>query len=337
VGSFPEADSKRRILDSATRCAPCPDDHNLMSTADAAPAFLPNLFILGAAKCGTTTFYSHLRDMPDVCLSVPKEPYFFEAEFDRGLNFYRETYFPHFDGEPVVGEARHANLFLPWVPDRIHRTNPGARLIVLLRNPIDRAFSHWVHLSNASFDPLPFDEAIREDWKRIQNGQRLDTEQEQEEHVRRLAPNERGFGGIGLYRTYIDRGYYCQQIERYLARFSRERMMFILFEELTGHPGQVVTEAVRFLGLDPERNRFVRDRWDNPANIPGWARRLYEQLRFYRFAPEFTRKLSRKLLRRIRRAKTRRQTWIWLRDHYREHNRRLEELIGRDLSHWNNL
>lgn len=301
------------------------------------PAFLPNLFILGAAKCGTTTFYSHLRDMPDVCLSDPKEPYFFEAEFENGLNFYRDSYFPHWNDEPVVGEARHANLYLPWVPPRIHQTNPLSKLIVLLRNPIHRAFSHWVHLFNAGFETLPFAEAIRADWERIRGGKRFQTAEERARHAQLLAPNEQGFGGIGLYRTYLDRGYYLEQIERYLKLFPREQMKVILFEDLTGNPGRVVNDVVHFLGLDPRRNHFVKDRWDNPANVPGWTRRLYEQLRLYRLAPEFTRRMARKFLRWMRRARVDRKTWIWIRDHFREHNQKLEEFLNRDLSHWNQI
>ena len=299
--------------------------------------FLPNLFILGAAKCGTTTLYSHLAEMPDVCLSVPKEPFFFEAEFEHGVNYYEEKYFSHWKGEPIIGEARHANLYLPWVPERILQTNPQAKLIVLMRNPTERAFSHWVHLTNATFESLPFADAIRADWERIQSGQLCETAQEMEEHAQLLSPNELGHSGKGLYRTYIDRGYYELQIQRYLKLFPREKMKLILFEDLTNDPNQVVAEVIQFLGLDPDKNRFVKDRWENPANVPGWSRRLYEQLRLYRLAPEFTRRWARKFLRRSRRAKTDRQTWLWLRDHFREHNQNLGELLNRDLSHWNDV
>ena len=300
-----------------------------------AQAFLPNLFILGAAKCGTTTLHAHLSRMTDVCMSQPKEPFFFEAEFARGLGFYRQNYFSHWGGEPFLGDARHANLFLPWIPGRIAAMNPAAKLIVLVRDPVERAFSHWVHFRNAASEPLSFSEAIAEDWKRIKNGRRLTTPQEQEEHARLLGPNELGHTGKGLYRTYIDRGYYAEQIERYRQWFSVDQLKVYLFEELISCPEKIVNDIVNFLQLDPQYNRFEKDLWENPANVPGWTRRLYEKLRLYRLAPEFSRRWARRMIRRMRKSRTDRRIWDWLRDHFRIPNERLAELLGRDLSHWN--
>lgn len=220
--------------------------------------FLPNLFILGAAKCGTTTLYQYISGLTDVCMSKPKEPFFFEAEFDRGLDFYHRKYFSHWRGEVVVGEARHRNLILPYVPPRIHKLNPNAKLIVLVRNPIDRAFSHWYHLFARNSEELGFCEAIQEDLKRIEKGLKCDTPEEIKQHILKL-PREAEDKeiGLGLYRTYLDSGYYYEQIERYLSLFPRENIKVIVFEDLVTKPKKIVGELIEWFGLDTRVNRFT--------------------------------------------------------------------------------
>lgn len=296
--------------------------------------FLPNLFLLGAAKCGTTTLHACLDDMPDVCMSRPKEPHFFEAEFERGLDFYQRQYFAHWQGEPVIGEARHRNLYLPYVPERIHQTNPDARLVVLVRDPVERACSHWYHYYWQQRETLSFREAIQVDWARIQQGLRGDTPEEMAEYSRHLSPDERGNTGYGIYRTYIDTGYYHEQIRRYLALFPASQLRVILFEDLISRPEQVLADLVEFLGLAPERNTPRSDRWENAANPPYWMKRIYERGRVEKFAPNLLRRLFRRWNRWQRRRLFDAGTREWLRDHYREHNRALAEFLGRDLSAW---
>jgi hypothetical protein len=89
---------------------------------------LPNFFILGAPKSGTTTLYHALEKHPAVHLSTPKEPYYFEDEYEQGTEFYWRTYFAAArTGQPLIGDARRAHLDLPYVPQRIHATVPDAR------------------------------------------------------------------------------------------------------------------------------------------------------------------------------------------------------------------
>lgn len=309
--------------------------------------FLPNLFILGAAKCGTTTLHAYLDRMPDVCMSDPKEPFFFEAEFDRGLDFYRQKYFSHWQGEPVIGEARHRNLILPYVPPRIHQVNPNAKLIVLVRNPIDRAFSHWYHNYARDSEPLQFRAAIQEDLRRIEKGLRCDTAEEIREHIRRLPREAPGkVLGLGLYRTYLDSGYYYEQIERYLGLFPRKNLKVIVFEDMVTQPKQIIEELIEFLGLDPAANRFTHPIWENraiplPLEKTPLAYKLFHFLRqVYRFSrvnlliPYRVRNFAKRNLTPERVPQMDGETRAWLRDHYYEHNKRLSEFLGRDLSSW---
>lgn len=96
----------------------------------------PDFFILGAAKCGTTSLHAWLDFHPDILMSDPKEPFFFEAEYERGREYYRETYFKHWQGQPLTGDARHRNLYFSYIPERIRELNPAARFIILLRELI---------------------------------------------------------------------------------------------------------------------------------------------------------------------------------------------------------
>ena len=97
---------------------------------------LPDFFILGAAKAGTTSLFELLKLHPDVFMSSPKEPFFFEYEYEKGLGFYSRTYFRGWNGQKRIGEARVSHLLLPFVPGRIRASRPEARLIAILRDPV---------------------------------------------------------------------------------------------------------------------------------------------------------------------------------------------------------
>ncbi|HLE09559.1 MAG TPA: sulfotransferase domain-containing protein, partial [Thermodesulfobacteriota bacterium] len=210
----------------------------------------PDFFILGAPKCGTTSLYAWLNQHPEILMSEPKEPRFFEAEYHRGLDFYRERYFSKYNGEKLTGDANPFNLYMPYVPERIRSANPDARFIILLRNPVDRAFSHWWHMyyrksKKREREHLSFEEAIMADYERIQNGLKLNTPEEIENHMRKV-----GRSSLGLYRRYLDAGYYGEQIERYYKYFPKERFKIFLFEEMIEDPMAAVKETCEFLGVD---------------------------------------------------------------------------------------
>src|SRR5438132_2136896 len=158
--------------------------------------FRPNLFLLGAAKCATTSVHAALARHPEICMSNPKEPYFFECQFARGVEFYLETYYSSWAGEAVVGEARHRNLYLPYVPERIWQVNSKARLLVLVRNPIDRAHSNWWNNFRRGIEPLGFDAALREDLARIRAGLTVSQPDEIERYCNAISDPEREGHGI---------------------------------------------------------------------------------------------------------------------------------------------
>ena len=259
---------------------------------------LPSFFLLGAAKSATTSLYFYLSQHPEICMADPKEPLYFEAEFDCGLAYYFNRYFSHWRGERIVGEARHRNLYLPYVAGRIFAYNPRAKLLAILRNPVVRAVSHWWHGYSRNIERSSFRDAIAADWHRISGGFRMETPSERELHSQVL-----NLEGRVPFRTYVDSGYYDEQLQRYIDLFGRESLHIVLFEDLARNPADVMAGIFRFLGAD---SKFATSLNYTKANIstPGALQQVDSA------------------------------TLEWLRAHYRSHNRRLESLMNLSLDAW---
>jgi hypothetical protein len=257
----------------------------------------PSAFILGSPKCGTTSLYTYFEQHPNICMSKPKEPMFFEAEFKRGEAYYFNRYFSHWKGEPNVIDARVLHLYLPYIPQRLFNYNPAARLIAVLRNPTERAISHWWHRYSRGFETLPLRAAIAEDLKRIEAGYWMETPSEQELYER-AAHRERR-----MFRFFVDAGYYHGQISRFLRWFPKEQLHVMLFDDLVRDARSAVAAALKFLGTDPE-----------PASTF-----LYPVI--HRSDPQMANYVDS-------------DTVSWLVKHYRPHNMRLQEFLGRSLEHW---
>ena len=208
----------------------------------------PNFFILGAAKCGTTSLYHYLLSHPDVCLSRPKEPFFFEAEYDQGMDYYASKYFGDWSGQKAVGDASPRNLFLPFVPERIQNSCPQAKFIISLRNPVDRAYSDWWMNVGFGIEHLSFEDAMQDNLRRLVDGTDLagaDGPLIWKDFLQAY------FSGPTLkFRTYLDMGYYEAQIRRYYDRFSTEQIKIVYYTDLKNEPKQVVNELFDFLGVD---------------------------------------------------------------------------------------
>ena len=300
--------------------------------------FRPGFFILGAMKAGTTTLYRYLDERPDVCMARPKEPCFFERDFHLGLDHYRQTYFRHWRGEPVVGECRPANLYLPYVSERIHAANPEAKLVAVLRDPVERAYSEWQQWHAAGRERLGFAAAIRDNFRSLQDGRRLDTAEGRQMHCESLGFKQGSAGEVGFYRAYLDIGYYDEQISRYLRHFPADSMRFYLFDELARDPGSMVEDVCAFIGARPAGDAGqARARHENPAETKSYraVRRACERSRLAALLPASLRRGCRSMLQRMTRDRGMdAETRLWLRRHYAPHVRALERLLGTDLSHW---
>jgi hypothetical protein len=252
---------------------------------------LPDFLILGAQKAGTTALYAYLREHPAITGPPWKEVSFFDRHFWRGESWYR-GHFPNrlylgrmrrrLGVEPVVGEASPSYLFHPFAPERVAELVPGARLIVLVRNPIDRALSHFQHEVALGREPLPFEQAIEQENTRMTG-----------ELVRLKDP--RYFSHAWWNYTYLSRGRYAEQLERWLGFFPRKQLLVVASEDLLDHPGETYARVLEFLGARPYEL----------SSYPRIFTRDYSEM-----APE---------------------TRATLRDVFAEPNHRLYELLGRDL------
>lgn len=198
---------------------------------------LPNFLVLGAYKAGTTSLYYYLRHHPEIFMSPVKEPQFFT--FDSGgptradsvtnLGDY-EALFADAGSAKAIGEASTSYLYSEHAPGRIRDHIPDAKLIAVLRNPVDRAYSNYLHNIRDSVDPLAdFGEALAA---------------------------EGTPGRTGLKWRYKDVGLYSVQIERYLRHFAREQLLFCLYEDFDREPQRVLADIYRHLGV---RDDYVQD------------------------------------------------------------------------------
>lgn len=186
--------------------------------------------MIGAQKSGTSALDTFLRSHPQLGFASSKELHFFDADrlFDRQPNY--AAYHAHFEpdgGAALYGETTPNYLYWPPCAARIHAYNPGMRLIALLRNPVERAHSHWAMDRQRGYDRLPFPLAIRAELL----GRRT---------VRRS------------YRkyAYIARGLYAPQLERFLALFPREQLLVLRNSDLRERHQDTLDRVTDFLGVD---------------------------------------------------------------------------------------
>lgn len=291
----------------------------------------PNLFILGAAKCGTSSLHEYLSQHPDVCMSNPKEPRFFEAEWERGGDAYWRGCWAHYAGEPVAGEARPANLFLPYVPERVHALAPDARLVVVLREPGARAFSHWWQRVQQGLETLPFLDALKDNLRRIEAGIGFDGPEGERRWREALLPDS----GTVRVTTYLDTGYYAEQLRRYLALFPAERVKVLLTDDLERGTDQALRDVHAFLGVEPRPLENPEPRLVAPRQGGAKVLRALRAMRIGRALPNAWKDPARRAVGRLgKRAKPEPHEVRWVREHFAERNADLASLIGRDLSKW---
>jgi hypothetical protein len=217
----------------------------------------PDYLIIGVAKGGTTTLCAWLNEHPFVAPSAKKEIHYFDYEFFRGEDWYRSHFpleedrrgFERAHGRPfLTGEASPTYISHAWAPQRIAQALPNVKLIVVLRDPVDRAYSHFQMTRREGEEPLEaFEEAIAAEDERLAP------------ELARVARNRRyNSWPLGCW-SYLLRSRYADQLERWLALFPRERFHFVENENLAERPAAALAGVHRFLGLPPhEQQEFTR-------------------------------------------------------------------------------
>jgi len=196
---------------------------------------LPDFVVIGAPKCGTTFFYNLLVKHPHIEHAACKEPNYFDLLFDEGTEWYRHC-FPRprwKDGrETITGEATPSYLYDPRVPERMAEVNPQARLIALLRNPVDRTYSAYYHRMRGGKESRPFEETI---------GAALDRP---------------GYG-------HLSRAIYVDHLLHWSKFYGDEQMLVLKSENFFEHPREVLKRVLGFLDLpdwEPEASEFLDKR-----------------------------------------------------------------------------
>lgn len=240
---------------------------------------LPDFLIIGAMKCGTTTLFEMLSQHPGFEAPITKEIQFFNNPniHRRGERWYRA----HFPSEktlqrrtrqlgyrPVTGEATPA-MSSPMYPENAARLVPGARLVVTLRNPVDRAYSHYQHmLHHARPETLGFSQALQREEALLEAGVTL------------TPGNFRAYAPLLLKFGYLNRGRYALELEHWLRYFPREQFLFLNFDAWKQQPAQAAARVAQHLGL-PENafhqlqaNRGIY-RQPIPADCEVWLTDYY--------------------------------------------------------------
>lgn len=191
-----------------------------------------DFIIIGAQKGGTTALFDHLADDPAISLSRVKEVHFFDDESrDWGRPDYGD-YHAQFDmtAPSPRGEATPIYIYWPGSLERIAAYNPAVRLILMLRDPVERAWSHWRMEYSRGVEPLPFAQAIRAGRRRLVEGQPW---------------------GVHREFSYVERGFYGEQVERLYGLFPREQVLILRSDELRIDPNSVLARVNAFIGAPP--------------------------------------------------------------------------------------
>ena len=199
---------------------------------------LPDFLILGAQKAGTTSLHAHLCEHPRVASPVTKEVHYFDLSYGRGSGWYRAHFHPGAPGS-LAGESTPYYLFHPLVPARVRELLPEAKLIVLLRDPVDRAFSQHNHERALTFEQLEFEAAIELEAERLAG--------EEERIV--AEPGYRSFGH--QHHSYLARGLYAEQLALGFEAFGRDCFLVLGAEDLFADPAGAIVASEEFLGLEP--------------------------------------------------------------------------------------
>ena len=202
---------------------------------------LPDFLIIGGQRCGTTSLYRYLLAHPGVEGAYPsKGAHYFDKHPGKSLNWYRAHFPVRREGGPITGEGSPYYLLHPLAPERVARAVPEVRLIAMLRDPVERAYSHYQQEFARGFEDCDtFEEALDREPERLRG-----------ERERMVA--EPGYDSHALqHHSYMARGDYIDQIEAWLQRFPREQLLIIHAERFFADPRGGVEEVQRFLELEP--------------------------------------------------------------------------------------
>jgi len=267
-----------------------------------------DFIIVGAMKAGTNSLALQLNSNPQVCIPL-KEAHYFDNEenFSKGVEWY-ESFFKECSINNVIGEKTPTYSYSEKVPRRIYDYNSNVKLVWIFRNPVDRAYSNYWHAVKLGSEKYSFEKAVKLESKRIRED---------------------------IFKGYLKRSIYIEQVERYLKFFDISNMHFLLLEEFVKNPTENMRKLFEFLNV-PFNNFQYIDEIRNITVIPRIPRLLrrireiideksliYRGVRF--IATRGTKPGYAKISPELR-AK--------LNIYFEEHNEKLKDLTGLNITTW---
>lgn len=216
---------------------------------DPSPRVVPNFFVVGTQRGGTTSLFIYL--LAHELIHGPRRAkgvHYFDTNYDKSVGWYRSN-FPRASTiekqraesgfAPAIGEGAPYYLFNPQIPARMHDVSPRARIITVLREPLDRAISHHNHEVKRGFETLSMEEAFESEPERLAG------------EVERMLADPGYVSKAHIHHAYLGRGKYAEQLERYFALFGRDQVLVLDSAKLKSEPEATVRRATDFLGLPP--------------------------------------------------------------------------------------
>ncbi|MDO8426875.1 MAG: sulfotransferase [Deltaproteobacteria bacterium] len=289
-----------------------------------AEAKKPNFFIVGAAKSGTTSLADNLKQHPEVFISPVKEPFYFVSDyglkdFDSYLSLFKKA-----GDAKAIGEASTGYLFDGSAASSIKKAFPDSRIIIILRNPADMAFSYWKYMLIIGNESKSFEEAINK----------------KEREYRKTEDFKRKCVNWWASYIYLERAMYSEQVKRFFDIFGSDRVRVCIFEDFIKRPEEYYTDIFHFIGVDENfvpklsiRNEGGEVKYQFLKNIINnkhtflkkfFCKGVREKMRLF-FLDVNTKKIRSKMD-----PNTRELLNVFFKDDIKE----LESLLGREIEAW---
>lgn len=226
------------------------------------PRMLPGFLVIGTKRGGSTSLYDWIARHPAVApCRTRKGTHYFDVNHGRGEEWFRSGFERPREGWRITGEASPYYMFHPLSATWMAQTVPDARLIAVLRDPVDRAWSHYRYELARGTEPLSFEEALDREERRLDG---------EEERIRR---DPAYVSAAHRYHSYLHRGHYAEQLLHVAEHYPWEQVLVLQSEQLFGDPHGQLQRVWRFLGLEPVQLSDLQAlKTGRHASIPGPAR-----------------------------------------------------------------
>ena len=275
---------------------------------------LPSFLILGGSRSGNTSLFAHLIEHPNIIPGSMKEVYFFQYFTNNKTSFYR-SHFPIKRKNLITCDSTSSYFVHPLIPARVHKLLPSAKLIVVLRNPVERAYSEFHYTVTLGSELTEnFEDVIKSELKRIEIGNK-------KPELKIENTNYKHFTF-----SHLRDGLYAQHLERWLKFFSKEQLLVLHTKDLYTNLDQTLAETFEFLNLPKYQieNRIEKNKIDKIRPLAGHEQNVYKNID----------SKTRTLFNVQNYPEMKPETKKFLQDFFRPHNEKLFKMIGKRFD-WN--